>query len=241
MCEKNLRRYSKMLRSIQRYLKETEGKLSAEERARADQIVETVQGFIDELKVTVDQTGAAVIVDGEQVATTPVVSKLTIDVGKRVITVRKEGFIDIVRELTAVGGGVVELNLVMDKDLHRGTLEVVAGASDLIKVDDKAVGRGTWKGSLPSGAHDLKVTSPGMQPFQQEVTIEDNQLRTVNVELTEVPADSTATILWIVGGVTLAAAGAVTAAFLFSPAENPPVEGSMNPGIVNLTFDLGSF
>lgn len=77
-----------------------------------------------------------------------------------------------------------------------------------------------------------------MQPFQQDVTVEDDKTRRIDVELTPIPADSTATILWIVGGVSLAAATAVTSAFLFEPTTNPPVEGSINPGTVQLTIGV---
>lgn len=236
VCQKNLRQYSKMIESVRRYRKEAATMLGPEERAQADAIVKTVEGFISELKLIVDQKAVEVFVDGEKVATTPIAEKLFVDVGKRTITVKKDGYRDYTKTLEVTGGGVVELKVRLDKDLHRGRLLVVAEEGNLIWVDGKAVGQTRWEGSLRSGAHSLKVTGEGMQPAQQDVTVEDNKTRRIDVELTPVPRDTTATILWIVGGVSLAAVTAVTSAFLFEPSSTPPVEGSINPGSVQLTI-----
>lgn len=238
VCQKNLRRYSKMIVSVRRYRKEAASMLGPDDRRRADEIVETVKKFISELKVSVDQKGADVYVDGEKVATTPVAEKLFVDVGRRTISIKKDGYLDHIKTIEVPGATVIEMKVRMDKDLHRGRLLVVAPEGSLIWVDGKAVGQTRWEGSLKSGAHTLKVTGEGMQPFQQDVTVEDDKTRRIDVELTPIPADSTATILWIVGGVSLAAATAVTSAFLFEPTTNPPVEGSINPGTVQLTIGV---
>jgi hypothetical protein len=65
--------------------------------------------------------------------------------------------------------------------------------------------------------------------------VETGKTRRIDIELLPAPRDATATVLWIVGGVSLAAVTAVTSAFLFEPTTTPPVEGSINPGSVQLT------
>jgi hypothetical protein len=235
VCEKNLRRYSRMLDSIRRYLDEAGSVLTAEERQRADEIVATVQGFVSELHLRVDQKGADVLVDGEKVGVTPLAGKVMIDVGHRKITVRKQGFRDAVKEIEVTGGGKTELDVSLTKELHRGRLRVEAGAEDIIALDGKVVGKGTWEGSIKSGGHTLRVTGEGMVPLQQEVLVKDGETRTVPVELEEEASDPTATILWVVGGVSLAAVAGVTSGFLFQRASADPVEGNIDPGTVQLT------
>jgi hypothetical protein len=235
VCEKMLRQYSRMIESVRRYRTEAASMLTADDITQADEIVKTVEGFISELELKVDQKKVEIWVDGEKIAVTPLAQKVFLDVGKRTIAIKKEGYKDVVRKIEVPGGTKVALDIHMSKDLHRGRLVVIAGETDLISIDGKVVGQGRWEGSLKSGAHNLKVSGEGMTPQQQDVTVEDGKTRTIQIELLPVARDATATVLWIVGGVSLAAVTVVTSAFLFEPATTPPVEGSINPGSVQLT------
>lgn len=236
VCQKNLRRYSKMLATIRRYRKEAGAILSEEEQIQATEIIKTVEAFVSALKLRSNEDGADVLIDEEKVAITPVKEPIFVDVGTRKIRLKKRGFKDtlITREVT--GGGEFSLDVILDKEIHRGRLLVLAGKKDLILLDGKAVGQGRWEGSMPSGGHTLRVTASGMTPYQSEVVIQDDQLRRVDVTLASVPRDATKTVLWIIGGAALAAGAAVGGAFLFKPASQPAVEGTINPGTVQLGF-----
>lgn len=236
VCQKNLRRYSKMLATIRRYRKEAGAILTEEEQLQATEIIKTVEAFVSAMKLRSNEDGAEIFVDEEKVGVTPVAEPIYVDVGARKIRLKKPGFKDtlITREVT--GGGEFTLDVTLDKEIHRGRVLVIAGAKDLILIDGKAVGQGRYEGSLPSGGHTLRVTSQGMTPYQSEVVIQDDQLRRVDVTLAAVPRDATKTVLWIVGGAALAAGAAVGGAFLFKPSNTPPVEGTINPGTVQLGF-----
>ena len=108
VCQKFLRQYSKMLTSIRRYRKEAKATMTPADREQADAIVETVTGFISDLKLTVDQANAQVFVDGEMVGVTPLVERVTMDVGNRTLTIRKDGFKPDEREIVVPGGGEVK-------------------------------------------------------------------------------------------------------------------------------------
>lgn len=240
VCQKNLRRYSKMLETIRRYRKEAAAMLTDEDRTQAAEIIKTVESFVSALKLRVNEDGVDVLVDEEKVGTTPLADPLFVDVGIRKIKLKKAGFKDVVVQREVVGGGEMSLDLNIEKEIHRGRLVVAAGENDLILLDAKPLGKGKWEGTLPSGGHTLRVTGPGMTPYQSEVVIQDDQLRRVDVSLQAVPRDATKTVLWIVGGAALAAGAAVGGAFLFKPSKTAPVEGNISPFTVQLSYK-GSF
>jgi hypothetical protein len=240
VCQKNLRRYSKMLETIRRYRKEAAAMLTDEDRAQAAEIIKTVETFVSALKVRVNEDGVDVLVDEEKVGTTPITDPLFVDVGIRKIKLKKAGFKDVVVQREVVGGGEMSLDLNIEKEIHRGRLIVAAGENDLVLLDGKPLGKGKWEGTLASGGHTLKVTGPGMTPYQSEVVIQDDQLRRVDVTLVAVPRDATRTVLWIVGGAALAAGAAVGGAFLFKPSKTAAVEGNISPGTVQLSYS-GTF
>jgi PEGA domain len=240
VCEKNLRRYSRMLRTIRRYQSEAARLLSPDERTQAAEIIKTVETFVSALKLTSSEAGAEVYVDDEKLGVTPLVEPVMVDVGKRRIRVVKAGFREVVLTPEVVGGGELVLDVPLEKDVHRGRLQVFAGAEDIISVDGHAVGRERWEGSVPSGGHSLKVSAPGMAPYQSEVVIADEKLRRVDVTLSPAArTDTTRTVLWVAGGVVLAAGAAVGGYFLFKPQSVSPVNGSLQPGSTQLSFGSG--
>ncbi|MEZ4447662.1 MAG: PEGA domain-containing protein [Polyangiaceae bacterium] len=239
VCEKNLRHYSQMLRLVRRYREEAKDVLTAEDRQQADAIVDTVKQFITDLDLAVNVEGAEVLVDDERIGITPIKGRLTLDVGRRKVTVRKDGYTEQSEMVTVPGGGKMSLAFDLLKEIHRGTLVVETSETALVSIDGRMVGRGGWQGTLRSGGHTLRVSAPEMVPFQQEVVIQDDATRKVEVELVPEAGDTTATVLWVIGGVTLAGAAIVTGAFLFSPSGEAPTEGTIPPGTVQLSHRGG--
>lgn len=239
VCQKNLRKYSKMLATVRRYLEDGAAILSSDDKEQAQDIVKTVEAFVSELKLTVDEKDADVFIDDEKIGVTPLTGTIFVDVGARKIKVTKKGFRDSVETKQVPGGGAIAVTIRMEKEIHRGKLMVGAGANDVITLDGKVIGRGKWEGAVPSGGHTLKVSAPGMQNYQSEVVISDNQTRRVEVTLNPQATDSTSTILWIAGGVAVLAGGAVTGALLFQPPKTAPIDGNFGSGRVELNFGLG--
>lgn len=228
VCQKELRRYTKMLATIKKLLADGGPLLTEQDKQDATAIVGTVMNFVSPLKLTVNEPGADVFIDNEKVGTTPLAEPVTVDVGTRAIRVAKKGFKERTESLLVGGGGEVSLAIRLEKELHRGRLIVEAGVTDMIYLDGKAVGRGRYEGSVPSGGHTLRVTAPGMLAHQSEVVIQDEKTRRIPVRLEKKPTDPS-TWLWAAGGAALLIGAAVGGALLFQPSV---VEGTIPPGTI---------
>ncbi len=229
VCEKNLRKYTRMLTAIQRYRKEAATMLTPEDLANADELVKTVKTFVSEVKLTATEAGADVFIDGEKVATTPVAEALLVDVGKHTIKITKEGYKEFSKAIDVAGGTQMAVAATLIKELHEGKLVIEAGPKDMIFLDGKAVGMGRFEGTVASGGHTLRVSAQGMTPYQTEVVVKDNETRKIPVTL-EAAKGSSLLWLWITGGILLTG-GAVAAGVLLS---KPPAP-------TELQGTLGSF
>jgi hypothetical protein len=215
VCEKNLRRYTKMLASLRKYREDGGPLLTEQDRKDAAELTKAVEPFVSPLDLTTSVPGAAVFVDDEKVGTTPLGAPVMVDVGARKIRVVKPGFKEIVRSEEVVGGSALVLSVKLEKEIHQGRLTIVAGAKDLIAIDGKAVAQGRWEGKLASGGHTLRVTAPGMVAQQTEVLVQDDKSRQIQVTLNPVPKAGDTTWVWIAGGAALTAGAVIGGAFLF--------------------------
>ena len=236
VCQKNLRRYAKMLVTLRKLLADGGPLLTEQDRKDADDLAKTAESFVSKLSLVVNEPGAKIVVDGEEVGATPLGEPLLVDVGPRKVRIEKAGFVTIERTVEVAGGGTMALELAMVKEIHEGRLVVVAGEGDIIAIDGKVVGQSRYEGVLPSGGHTLRVSAEGMMTYQSEVVLKDNEKRNVPVTLNPVAQDMTETILWIAGGVVLAAGAAIGGVLLFQPTEKDAVDGSITPGVVQLHF-----
>ncbi|WP_437562439.1 PEGA domain-containing protein [Sorangium sp. So ce542] len=234
LCQKNLRRYAKMLATLRRMEAEAGAALSPRDRQDIADLIKAAGAFVSRLEITASEPGATVFVDDEPVGTTPLAEPVPIDIGDRRIRVSKPGFVDFVRRETVVGGGTLALVARLDRAVHRGRLAIAAGRDDLIAIDGKVVGKGRWEGSVASGTHALRVTAPGMTPHEVEVLVRDEELRRIDVSLERAPERGGARKwLWIGGGAAIFAGALVAGALLFEPG-TPAERGSL--GTVPLGF-----
>ena len=249
-AEKNLRRYVKVSELVERYVQESGDKLTQADRAEAQALLDTVKAFIAEVTFTVAPDGARVLVDDAEVGTSPLSKPVRLEMGERRLRVEKEGFVPYSTSRSFDGGSTATVDVKLEVERHEGRLQVTASPGDAIRVDGKAVGTGTYQGTLPSGLHRVEVSAPGKRTYTSDVMVQDNQSSSMSVALESViltppPAEpekdrgGSSTWIWISSGVLLAAGLGVGAYFLFKEPEDElkdPVSGSLNPGVVSLGF-----
>ncbi|MEP7120262.1 MAG: PEGA domain-containing protein [Byssovorax sp.] len=228
VCEKNLRRYTRVLTTLDRYLAEAGKVISAEDRQEAKDLAAAARPLVSALRITVTEPGAAIVIDDVSVGTSPLAAAVSLDVGTRRIHIQKAGYKPFDRPLEVPGGTEMTLTAALEKEVHQGRVTVAAGAADLISIDGRAMAQGKWDGQLSSGGHTLRVTSPGMTIYQSEVVVQDDKSREIQVTLTPLPkASSTSKWLWIAGGAALVAGAVVTGAVLYKPTQRPAVDGTL--------------
>jgi hypothetical protein len=137
----------------------------------------------------------------------------------------------------------IPIDVQLAPELHQGIIVVNARPGDAIFLDGKSVGLGTYRGTVSAGGHQVRVTAKGMQPFQQEIILRDDETRTVPVTL-EAEKSGVPAWMWVAGSVLVAASAAtITAVVIGGSGGTEPVDksrgvppGSIQPGVVVTSF-----
>lgn len=159
-------------------------------------VVRAIFDATGSVSITTTPSGATVLVDGENMGTTPLDTRLA--VGTHQYTIQLEGY-------RSVEGGVEVTSSGSDPIRHelepmQGRL-IVEGAPEGARVfiDDKEVGPASEELPIAPGNHTLKITAKNYEPLQTTVSVEAGQtvtktaaLQRVNPLLQSVDADQIA-------------------------------------------------
>ena len=182
-CEKNLRHYSKVITTLQRYQSEGGALLTAKDRKDAQDLITTIEPFTTKMTIAVNEDGAQIFVDDELVGTSPLSAPLVLDIGERRLRVTKDGFAPFEKSTPVGGSAAVRLDVTLQKVVHEGRIVVNAPAGAAIVLDEQPVGTGKLDRVVSAGGHQLRVTAPGMRPFQTEIVVADHETRSIDVVL----------------------------------------------------------
>jgi hypothetical protein len=236
LCEKKLSHYARAIRLLERYQIEGGERLTDKDRAGAAFLSEKMKSFVSTLRVTVNEPGASVLVDDEVVGTTPLAKPLLIDMGLRRVRVVKKRFVTFDERRQVVGGIEVTINVRLEEERHDGRLLVIAAKDDQIWLDGKPMARGRFDGTVASGGHSLRVTAAGMKPYQAEIIVQEDRVRTLQVTLE--PESKAGLPTWLVAtGASVLAIGVgfTTGYLLFKAGEEPErARGNLAPFAIEL-------
>lgn len=244
-CDKGLRRYARAIATLKKSL-EAKDRLPPEHVTLVEDTIAVLQPFVGAITIRVDVPGATVSVDGEPAGTTPLAGPLSADVGERTVTVEKTGYVTQTTrlQLTSDAPKTVEITLVAEKPKEPpppkdGRLRVQSdNATSRIFVDNKLVGTGTWAGSLPVGAHAVRVEREGANGYASTIDIRPGETRSLDVVLPE--NSRVPTWVWIAGGIAVAAGAGVAVGFAVAPVQYRGNQaGTLPPKVVPAGFAFG--
>lgn len=149
------------------------------------------QAVIDIQAGNAAATGAAIRIDGQNVGTVP--HRQTVQPGRHLVQVGKEGYVTFNQWTEATGGQVLTLPVILEQAAPSTGSLLVAGdvSGAAIYID------GTPRGSTPAvieglteGEHTIEVRAndPALQPFRQTIRIIAGERLTVNATLRPAPA-----------------------------------------------------
>jgi len=133
-------------------------------------------------------SGAIVTIDGKPVGQTPA-TDVAVAPGRRSVTIRAEHYLASTQEVAVQGCGIrQEVALALVPDWAGITIESVPAGAQIL-ANGKVVGDTPATFKLPSGEHQLTVTTDGFKPWQDTIVVEANQHRTLDTIRLQ-PADS---------------------------------------------------
>jgi hypothetical protein len=233
-CEKQQQHFPKVLLALRRYIELGEGVISPSEKRDAEDLVKTVEPLVSRLLVISKEVDATVTLDGEELGKTPLPGSLLIDLGaQRKLKVNKSGFKPFEQSLS-VNKEETRVEVTLVPETHNGTLDIVVSPKGAIYIDGVLTGTDALRRPLSSGIHTLRIVSPGMNPYQADLAIEDDKVRTLRLTLDKEPSRGIPAWVWVVSGTALVAGAAVGGYFLFRPKQEDilPPPGTLDPGII---------
>jgi hypothetical protein len=104
--------------------------------------------------------------------------------GAHDVALRGQGLTSAPQKVSVEKGKTQEIELTAASS----STSIKVGTSDakgLIYLDGKLVGEGSYVGELPAGTHKLKITRDGYDPFEEDITLKENEpySRTITLKL----------------------------------------------------------
>lgn len=224
-CQKEQRKYAKVVPLVEQYIKERGDKLAPADRELAEGLLAAIKPGVTSVKVDVSEPDAEIYLDDELIGKSPMTASTLVDLGTHKLRVKKPLFDDFEQAMNA-GADAVSVKVALVRTVHEGRVIVKAGKDDAISIDGTLVGSGTYSTKLPSGSHVLRVSAPGMRPYQGDIVVADNETREIPIMLdrAETKVVVPTWIWYTIAGVVIVA-GATTATVIIVNNQTPQYTG----------------
>jgi hypothetical protein len=185
VTEKLLTHYARAVDAWDKELREGAGQLSPAESQEIKNAIAIVQQFVTTIEVTANEEGATLFVDDSAIGKTPFVGPVRIDVGKHVLKLSKDGFVDGVKPVDVASGQVTPVQFRLEPVNKTALVSVtVAGApSATIFIDGRDVGPAPFKGELSADRHTIEARAPGYVTVGQTVDVQYGQAMGLSLSL----------------------------------------------------------
>jgi PEGA domain-containing protein len=177
VTEKLLTHYARAVDAWDKELREGAGQLSPAESQELKNAVAIVQQFVTTIEVSANEEGATLFVDDYAIGKTPFAGPVRIDVGKHVLKLSKDGFVDGIKPVDVASGQVTPVQFRIEPVNKTALVMVTVGGapSATVFVDGRDVGPAPFRGELSADRHTIEARSPGYVTVGQTVDVQYGQ------------------------------------------------------------------
>ena len=185
VTEKLLTHYARAVDAWDKELREGSGQLTPAELQELKNAIAIVQQFVTTIEVSANEDGATLSVDDYVIGKTPFTAPVRIDVGKHVLKLSKDGFVDAIRPVDVASGQVTPVAFRIEPTNKTALVTVtVAGApSATVFIDGRDVGPAPFKGELSADRHTIEARAPGFVTVGQTVDVQYSQAMSLSLTL----------------------------------------------------------
>jgi len=137
--------------------------LSPTDKALADDEIAELRHSVGTLAIQSAEPGASIVVDGRSRGAFPLAAPLRVGAGSHVVRVYKEGFVPFEQRVDIAGEQAVTLAATLGALTRSGRLHVAEQTGKILDVvvDNVAVGKTPWEGSVAPGPHTVFLRGEG--------------------------------------------------------------------------------
>ncbi len=170
-CYRDLQQFAEAYDAYQELLSKFGTQLGAE-AASVRRAIEDLSMVTGLLKVTVNEQGALVEVDGKTLGTSPLPPK-RLSVGGHSLRISKDGFAPFQKDFAVSPQQTVDLGVALEHESSNGHLAVreQAGRSVHVFIDGRDMGPTPWDGDLPPGNHMVEVKGEKLASVSRTVKL----------------------------------------------------------------------
>ncbi|HTM45282.1 MAG TPA: PEGA domain-containing protein [Polyangiaceae bacterium] len=196
-----------------------------------DEFVARLRSKVSQLTLTVNITGAQVLINHTEAGTTPFSAPLKLNAGTVLLEITAQGYEPFKREVELPGGGELAIDAQLKHQVQLGLLTVtspVTGA--MVYVDGKRVGMVPAQTQLQPGQHSVRVMKEGYDEALTNTVLAEGDQKKLQIQLDQHSSILGKWWFWTAAGVVVAGGVAVTIA---ATTERSADSGSIAPGTVS--------
>src|SRR5450432_931219 len=175
VTEKLLTHYARAVDAWEKEQTEGAGQLSATELGELKNAI--AQQFVTTIDVTANEPDATLSIDDYRIGKTPFPGPVRIDVGKHVLKLSKEGFVEAVQPVDVASGARTPVVFKIEPLNKTALVSVAVGgaASATVFIDGRDMGPAPFKGEVSADRHTIEARATGYVTVGQTVDVQYKQ------------------------------------------------------------------
>lgn len=226
-----LGRYAEALETLRSFQSHAPAELRAS-LVGLDELLEELRLRSTAIRVTVNVPGAKVMLGPRLLGHAPLPEAQLVNAGPSRLRVEKDGFFPVERDITLEGGGIADIEVVLESRKRHAKLVVLSKVPGTnVQVDERDLGFAPTEVVLTPGAHTVLARREDYRDARTQVVLEAGQQRTITLD----PLQETALHQrwWFWGAVGVVATTAIVTAVVISTRPSRETEGNFSPDVIS--------